>query len=1418
MSIIFIIIIALVFQNLFFLVNGVITENPEKIGDELNLIDYKIEITNNIFDIRKDGETFRLKIIEQNNDFTIDGKSYLLSPSIFTCTDESNNTNYLLLGDDLHFINATSQNEIISSLNSLSLKSGTQFFGYIVENKYEATSTELGHRYNIEENEIIVYGLNNGYVFFHYIKENTTYKFSAPATELSCKLLQSDLYICIFDLVNKTRLFTVSHQYTDNGRLVTGILKYIGLNGYYHKLTLYDTDNEKYKVVCVVNNSSQILCEYIYINMTFNSSLLFELKDFEYHTITSTEIQAILKTNEDNCYFKKFNDEYFFCCGGENKIACQRKNKALETIKDFEINIPGNITNLTIENENNELLLTYRNKKEEDRGEGYLYKYHIQFPSCPEGTLRVENIKNVEIKLIEKITSDSKYYIYFTYIPFSDNGSFKLNNETLTSDVIKVNKALTADINILSFTHSNSSISDFGIVYIVSIEWIGGISSKQCPIYIKKICYDSCGQCTIGKIESNYNEQHCIPNKCKSSYYPHVNELTNCYTKDEVIRDNRTWYFDTNDSMFHDCFSTCQNCTEYGENKCITCKLGENNSLYYLYNGQCIQKCPNGTFEAREEDIPICVPCYKNCETCNELGNFTDMKCESCSHDYIKHNNNCYEIVSFEQKTFYINENNSGISSCKQEFQLYILDTGDECISLPGDNYITLNSDTGIISKCYDTCLTCDNKPIYDENNTLLNQSCKECINGYHLLYETSNCYNDSILEDGYYYSSNDLKYHKCDIQCKTCEKNGSSEQLRCVLCNNEKGYYKAKNKPNFECYNNETIKTLDKPYFLSKTDESNSYIWALCYDSCETCYRAGNIDFNNCEDCLSGYYFIEGTNNCVTKEYALNNSYYLFTVGDQDLYKKCDISCKKCNKGAEENNTNCLECNKDEGYYPIDGEYSENFNCFNNYTIKEGYFLYKDEPNFIWKKCYEKCKECDAHGTEENMNCLSCKIQIDPLTNETIHYTLVEKNCLIIYPSDTFITNFAEYVGAYSTNINEYTSTDSVILEYPSNTDEYSLNTSDILECPNNYEKNEDNTKCIPKKFDNEIKASEFKDQISNDITSYVNSSAVINSSDFIAVVMTSDDMSPEAQIKNGISAVDLGNCTQVLKEYYNIPQDEGLIILNMESKKDKNQKNKTENNNDNSFNLGKNTLLEVYDSNGRKLNLSVCTEGIKILKYIGDVEELDIDSAKSFSDQGIDVFNASDEFFNNLCHEYDNNDGKDIVLNDRRTDIYQNATFCQDGCYYTGMNYELMVANCICDSNHLQELEKNITEEEKTEQKEILNFKSIAKSFITSLLDFNFDVVYCSNLMFNQKIIINNFGFFSLGSMQFLQIIFIIAYMIKKLSPIKKYLFNYFKKSNNIKKQNPPPKNKKSKQNGEEKIKYKIADEKEKNKKKEK
>ena len=45
--------------------------------------------------------------------------------------------------------------------------------------------------------------------------------------------------------------------------------------------------------------------------------------------------------------------------------------------------------------------------------------------------------------------------------------------------------------------------------------------------------------------------------------------------------------------------------------------------------------------------------------------------------------------------------------------------------------------------------------------------------------------------------------------------------------------------------------------------------------------------------------------------------------------------------------------------------------------------------------------------------------------------------------------------------------------------------------------------------------------------------------------------------------------------------------------------------------------------------------------LKYIGDVEELDIEIAKNYADLGNDIYNASSEFFNDLCYQNDNDDG---------------------------------------------------------------------------------------------------------------------------------------------------------------------------------
>ena len=456
-----------------------------------------------------------------------------------------------------------------------------------------------------------------------------------------------------------------------------------------------------------------------------------------------------------------------------------------------------------------------------------------------------------------------------------------------------------------------------------------------------------------------------------------------------------------------------------------------------------------------------------------------------------------------------------------------------------------------------------------------------------------------------------------------------------------------------------------------------------------------------------------------------------------------CDISCLTCEKSIEFNNS-CLECNEKLGYYPI---YESNISkCYNNETIMKNYYLDLNSSNYIWKKCYDKCERCESQGNKDNMNCLSCKEKLYS------NAKLVNGNCIYECLNNTFITPDGDCV-----------------LICPNGTFQFSLNNSCLNSCPQNYEIN--NNKCIFKSVEDSTRtASEFLNQMRNDITSYVNSSKVIDGKDFKAMITYSDEINPEEQLKNGISAFDLGNCTNVIKEYYNISKDENLILLNMETKTDESKKNESINNDDKSFNLGKFTQLEVFDSSGRKLNLSVCKDEIKIMKYIGDVEQLDIDSAKSLSNQGIDVFNANDDFFNDICHKYDSSDGKDIILNDRRNDIYQNVTFCQDGCTYNGINYNLMAANCLCASNSLQVKEDNKTNNEK--DSEVVNFKSVTKSFLENLFSFNFDVLRCYNLAFDKKILVQNIGFYCLSIMFILQIIFFLIYLIKKVKPLKNFM----------------------------------------------
>ena len=103
---------------------------------------------------------------------------------------------------------------------------------------------------------------------------------------------------------------------------------------------------------------------------------------------------------------------------------------------------------------------------------------------------------------------------------------------------------------------------------------------------------------------------------------------------------------------------------------------------------------------------------------------------------------------------------------------------------------------------CHENCETCTDKPSYNEYRELISQNCIICYGDLHFIFQTSDCYDDSILENGYYFDDSDSMYHKCDIQCKTCEKYSTESEPKCLSCNIDQGYYPAVKKPNSRCYN----------------------------------------------------------------------------------------------------------------------------------------------------------------------------------------------------------------------------------------------------------------------------------------------------------------------------------------------------------------------------------------------------------------------------------------------------------------------------------------------------------------------------------------------------------------------------------------------------------------------------------------
>ena len=104
------------------------------------------------------------------------------------------------------------------------------------------------------------------------------------------------------------------------------------------------------------------------------------------------------------------------CCGKTNVIKCERRNKNFTLIEHFSLNLPGKISNLTLESFEDHLKLIYSN-------ETSLYEYFIYQPICVGKTTEINEIVGGKVNindLFERKTN-TKYYFVEKNFPISYN-------------------------------------------------------------------------------------------------------------------------------------------------------------------------------------------------------------------------------------------------------------------------------------------------------------------------------------------------------------------------------------------------------------------------------------------------------------------------------------------------------------------------------------------------------------------------------------------------------------------------------------------------------------------------------------------------------------------------------------------------------------------------------------------------------------------------------------------------------------------------------------------------------------------------------------------------------------------------------------------------------------------------------------
>ena len=206
--------------------------------------------------------------------------------------------------------------------------------------------------------------------------------------------------------------------------------------------------------------------------------------------------------------------------------------------------------------------------------------------------------------------------------------------------------------------------------------------------------------------------------------------------------------------------------------------------------------------------------------------------------------------------------------------------------------------------------------------------------------------------------------------------------------------------------------------------------------------------------------------------------------------------------------------------------------------------------------------------------------------------------------------------------------------------------------------------------------------------------------------------------------STIDIGQCENILKTRYNISDEQSLIVLKTDIK--------------NEDLTSTYVQYEIYHPiTKEQLDLTHCKDVTIVVSVPVNLDDNTVSLYDSLSESGYNLFDSEDDFYNDICSTYTSQNGTDMILSDRKTEIYslaENISMCQAGCEFDSYDKTTKKAKCNC------EVQTNSTE---TDFSKIdFSASAVASSFISTLKNSNFLVMKCYQLAIDITNLLKNKG----------------------------------------------------------------------------